>query len=299
MLPPLRSHCGRPGFPALSAMIGQQADRMTERQTVLIVGASAGIGRALANEFARKGYDLILVARRPEPLALAATEISSEFKIQTTHLALDATAIDAPDRITAAIDATGHRLAYAVIGIGVWEDGAAMALPRARLSHILESNVTAPHALAVTLIPRLAATGGLLFIGSLAGTLPLPWISAYAASKACLHANALALRQELAATGPGVSVLAPGFVRTDFVPRTTSLRLQSTLELLASSPETVARAAFRGLLANRSLIVPGLFWRALWLGMRCVPASLVAAVTRRLIAGGMAVPPTAPRDLPT
>lgn len=256
---------------------------MAEREAVLIVGGSAGIGLAIATEFACRGYDVILIARDIARLTAAAEQLTAAHGIRATTLAMDATLTDAPARLIDALNASKQRVLYAVIGIGVWRAGSAASLTAADLRHILECNVTAPHALAQALLPRLAPTGGLLVVGSLAGCIALPWLSAYAASKSCLHAQTLALRMELATTGPGVTVLAPGIVRTDFLPRTGDTRWQWLIDLVGSSPQTVARAAYLGLRSNQAMVVPGLLWRSLWLGMRLLPAPIVRRLTRRLL----------------
>jgi uncharacterized protein len=122
-----------------------------------------------------------------------------------------------------------------------------------------------------------------LFVGSLSGCLPVPWISAYAASKAGLHALVMALRQEQAGRTCNISLLAPGVVMTDFLPRVGQSRWQSLLDLLASSPETVARAAYRGFMADVAVIVPGMVWRFVWLGTRILPRPIIAWVSGILL----------------
>jgi hypothetical protein len=256
---------------------------MAQPGTVLVIGGSSGIGLAMAREYAAKGHALVLVARNEAKLASAVESLASSYRVPVRGLVLDAAAPGGPARVAEALGPADGSLRHAVIGLGLWHAGPVASTETAALRAALEANVVAQHALLRVLLPRLAPGGGLLFVGSLAGTLPLPWLSPYAASKACLHASVLALRQELAGSGHKVCLLAPGVVMTGFVPRSQDSRWRWLIELLASRPETVARAACRGLEADAAVIVPGLLWRLIWLGMRLVPSPILARLTRLLL----------------
>lgn len=249
---------------------------MESRGTVLIVGGSAGIGLATAHEFAAHGFDLLLVARGSDRLTVAAGAIRVRHFRKVAILALDATETGSPERIMAAIQDCPLPLRYAVIGVGAWNAGDQLETETDTLRSIIETNVVAPHALLRMIVPQLAPGGGILLISSLAGFLPLPWMSVYAASKSHLNSSTLALRQELHSSSVSVCLLAPGIVRTEFVPHARSARWRLLFNVIASSPETVAHSAFRGLVANVPVIVPGLLWRFMWFGIRILPSSLLA-----------------------
>lgn len=253
---------------------------MRARGTVAVIGGSRGIGLAIASEFAARGHDLVLVARDAARLDEAKAELVRRHESNVTVVALDAAADDAPARLLATLDAAGVRFQHAVIGLGQWHDGDCLDVTAAELRDLLTTNVVAPHAWCRALIPRLEAGGGLLVIGSLAGIVALPGLSAYAASKASLHSLVLALRQEQRGRGVHVSLLAPGVVATEFIPRSERTRLRLLADAIASPPETVARAGYLGLMADRPMIVPGFLWRALWIGHHVVPSRLVAWMSR-------------------
>ena len=253
------------------------------RRTALIVGGSRGIGRALADEFAGQGYDLLLVARSEFELQAQARRIMAHFGTRVEILALDAGDSDAPARIATALDAHAATLEYAVIGVGAWHVGALAGMPAAELQRIIGINVLVPLALQRAILAKLAPDGGLLFIGSLAGCMPLPWLATYAAAKANLHASVLALRQEMRGTAIKVCLLAPGAVATDFIPRADGQRWRWLVDVVASRPETVAHAAFRGLVSGVPVIVPGLLWRIAWLGMRILPGPLLQWIARHAL----------------
>lgn len=251
---------------------------MRGRETVLVVGGSAGIGLALAREFAGRGFDLVVVARGRERLEAACRKIADETGAVAEPLVLDAAGPEAPDRLAAALDGLGRRLRYAVIGLGVWQYGPAEGLTRARWTELLETGVVAHDALQKVLVPRLLPGGGILFIGSLAGLFPVPLFAGYVASKAALATFVLSLREELRSRGIRIGLLAPGIVATDFYPKSELPWLRRLVAVLASRPETVAKAGASGLIANEAVIVPGVLWRLAAIGARLVPRRVMTRV---------------------
>lgn len=244
----------------------------TRTGPALIVGGSTGIGLAIAREFAAQGHDLLLIARDAGQLTEAADDLRTAFPVGVHTLALDATADDAPARALAHLDTLGLPLDYAVVGLGTWQEGPLIDLLPADLRRLLDVNVVAQHAWQRALANRLPAGGGVLAVGSLAGLQTMPGMSAYAASKAGLHACTLALREEAASRGVGVSLLAPGAVRTRFLALDAHSRRGRLLDWFGSSPETVAHAAVLGLKSNTAVIVPGVLWRLLWFALKVLPA---------------------------
>lgn len=276
-------------------MVGHGAaenGRLTTRLG-LVIGGSGGIGLALANEIAMRGADVVIVGRDADRLAAACASVTAVHRVAATPVALDAAGPEAPAQLAEALDKIGRPLETAVIGIGRWQDGPVDSLSSDELDALFRTNVVAHQALARILLPRMEQDGGLLFVGSLAGILPLPWIGAYAASKASLHAMVLALRQEIADRGLRISLLAPGVVDTGFLPTPEKSWHRHLLALIATRPETVARAGYLGLRAGVPLIVPGLLWRGLWLGSHLVPSAL------RMRIVGLALSPLAPRAAAT
>ncbi|MFM9939401.1 MAG: SDR family NAD(P)-dependent oxidoreductase [Hyphomicrobiaceae bacterium] len=258
---------------------------MQDRGTVLVVGGSRGIGLAIARKFAVEGFDLFLVARKASALASAA-KMLEESGTRVATLAIDATEKAAPALILQALQQCPEALHYAVISIGAWRSGSTADLDEASLQALIDTNTVAPHLLQRSLMPILERQrGGILFVGSLAGCMPLPWLSAYAASKAHLHASVLSLREEMHGLGVNVCLLAPGAVRTEFISWSSDSRWRWFVELLASTPETVAQAAYCGLRSDVPLIVPGVLWRLVWLGIRILPAPVLRRLSRLVLRG--------------
>ena len=283
---------------------------MSDHLAAVIVGASKGIGLALAHEFAAQGHDVLMIARDGARLEAAAASIGNAHAVRVMSLAVDITHADAASRIDEAIRTHRLDVGYLVCNAGAWQAGSFHEVEPAAVERLLAVNILAHQALVRGLAPLLIAKGGgVLFVGSLAGMVPTPAFSSYGASKAFLHSAALAMREEVWQTGLTVSVLAPGIVATDFaaVPGT---RWKWLGDLAATSPATVARAGYRGLMSRTPIIVPGLPWRLLWIGMGAVPAGLLprlagAALWSRLLlapvkqlATMLSPPADAPPDAP-
>jgi uncharacterized protein len=265
---------------AHSASKAGGADAAALRPVALITGGSAGIGLAIAREFAAHGHDLLLVARDATKLEVAALTLARSFPVRIHLLALDVADADAVTRINRELLESGLTVAWLVNNAGTWLAGAICDSRPEDLEAALSTNVVAAHRLTRAVLPGMLerGIGAILNVGSLAGMAPAPGFALYPASKAFLHDMTIALREELRDTGVTVSLLSPGMVRTSFVGGETGGR--SWLSWLQSSPETVARAAYRGMISAQATIVPGLVWRLIWLGMRILPVRTTAWVLR-------------------
>jgi len=183
---------------------------MTERGSIVVTGASSGIGRAVALALAEAGYPVLAAMRRPEALATA------------TGLPVEALPLDLADpasveAFAAAVLARGPLRAL-VNAAGVPCLGAIEELPEARLRAAMEVNffgtLTLCQAVAGAL--RRQGSGSIINVSSSLGAAALPLYGGYCASKAALEAASEALRHELAPFGVAVRLLRPGLVATAF-----------------------------------------------------------------------------------
>jgi uncharacterized protein len=263
----------RPDPAALAAYAGL-------RPVAVITGASDGIGFELARQFARTSHDLLLIARRPEPLEQAASAIRAEFKVDAATLALDVTASDALARIDAALS---ERHAYADILVnsaGVGLAGPFLEQEPEAIDRLVELNVRALTSLTRHYLAAMRARGrgGVLNVASLGGYVPGPYQAAYYASKAYVISLSEALAAETAGEGVRVCVLAPGPVATQFHAR---MRGQSGLYLSmipVSKPATVARLGYLGFSLGWRVTIPGLIAPFLALAMRLVPHRILIPI---------------------
>ena len=253
---------------------------MTERVT-LITGASAGIGAELARIFAANGHRVALVARRAERLTALATEITAAGGTAPIVIPCDLEAADAGDKIAAALAAADVEVEYVVNNAGYGLFGNAVDLDRDSLLGIVAVNVRALTDLSLRFSDSLIRNrGGIINIGSIAGFLPGPGMAVYYASKAYVLSFTEALRQELAPHGVRVTVVCPGPVPTEFQTRA-GFRPGFDSAVLNVSPAEVARQAYRGLMANKRAVLPGLGIKAVPLLLRLFPRGFILAAVGR------------------
>lgn len=220
----------------------------------LITGASSGLGLAMAEALARRGRDLLLVARQREPLEAIALELTQRFGVEVLFRACD---LGEPLRLSGfllELEESGRRIDLLVNCAGIRSYGPFMAQEWAIEQDLIELNVLALTRLCHVLGNLMAVQGGgqILNVASLAAFQPGPWMASYSASKAYVLHLSEALRDELKRTGVKVSVLCPGPVRSASreIPR-----LEGSSQVL--SPEEVALYTVRALDKNRAVIIPG------------------------------------------
>jgi short-subunit dehydrogenase len=176
-------------------------------KTVLLTGATGGLGRAMGEALADRGASLVLSSRKAEALNELASSLPGEHRVVPADLAEDGSA----ERLAEAAGNVDGLVANAGLpGTGRIEDFSPEELKRA-----LRVNLEAPMLLARELAPAMRGRGDghLVFVSSLAGKAPSPRSGVYAATKFGLRGFALCLRADLSGTGVGVSIVAPGFIR--------------------------------------------------------------------------------------
>ncbi len=232
-----------------------------QRRVTIVTGASSGIGAAVAEELAARGDALVLAARRREALdALAFRLDPSGSRVR----AVTADLTRPEDRTRLVAEATGAfgrvdvlvNNAGATVQRGFWWDDPDPL-------RVVRINLEAPIELTRLVLPewRARGAGHVVFVGSVAGRVPSNGI--YSASKFGIRGFALSLRRELLGSGVQVSLVSPGFVRTE---------MTRGVSLPMPGPEGVARAVAGVLRAPRAEVtVPGVY-RALATLERLFPA---------------------------
>jgi len=253
---------------------------VTERVT-LITGASAGIGTELARVFAANGHRVALVARRADRLTTLAGEIAAAGGAAPIVIPCDLEQPDAGDKIAAALVAAGVEVEYVVNNAGFGLFGNAIEFDRAQQLGIIAVNVRALTDLSLRFSEHLIRhRGGVLNVGSIAGFLPGPGMAVYYATKAYVLSFTEALRQELAPQGVRVTVLCPGPVPSEFQQRA-GFEPGFDSAILNVAAADVAREGYRGLMANKRAVLPGLGIKIVPLLLRLVPRSFVLAAVGR------------------
>jgi short-subunit dehydrogenase len=249
---------------------------VTERVT-LITGASAGIGTELARVFAANGHRVALTARRADRLRQIADEITASGGKSPILIPCDLEHADSGNQIETALQAAGVEVDHLVNNAGFGLFGQAVELDRATQLGIIDVNVRAMSDLTLRFAPSVIRhRGGILNVGSIAGFLPGPGMAMYYASKAFVLSFTEALRQEMKPLGVRVTVLCPGPVPTEFQSRA-GFRPGFDASILDVPAADVARQGYRGLMANKRAVLPGLGIKAVPLLLRFCPRGFILA----------------------
>ena len=187
-------------------------------QTVLITGASSGIGRSLATALAARGSSLVLIARRADRLEALAAELRATHRVQVTAIPFDLAAPDAGTGLRDAAASRGITVTSLVNNAGFGTFGQFTDEDPARLAQEIAVDVSAPVQLCHAFLPQLVAAGSgfLVNVASMAAYTPTPRMAVYGAAKAFVLSFTESLWAELRGTGLTVFALSPGATSTEF-----------------------------------------------------------------------------------
>ena len=246
------------------------------RPATLITGASEGIGLAIAERIARGGGPVVLIARRPGPLALAAAHLERRHGAAVTTLAVDITAQDAVARIDDHLARHGLYADTLVNNAGVGLGGPFDSHSAAQIANLIDTNISALTLLTRRFLPDMCVRGrgGIINIASLGGYAPGPNQATYYASKAFVIALTRAVAYESRGLGVRVSVVCPGPVETEFHSRMGSDTALYRYLLRGLPPATVARAACWSYRWGWRVVHPGVLTPVLALAMRLSPGAV-------------------------
>lgn len=224
-------------------------------RSALVTGASSGIGEVMATMLADAAVDTVVVARRADRLRAIAERYPN-----VEVLCADLTD---PSGVAAVVDRIGDAarpVDLVVNNAGFGTNGMFHELDPDRLDREIELNIAAltrlSHAALAAMVPR--RRGWLLNVSSIAGFQSAPRLAVYAATKAYVTSLSESLHEEVQGSGVHVTALCPGLTKTEFqsVSNTSSYADQFP-DLAWTSPELVARTGLDGVVANRTLAVPG------------------------------------------
>lgn len=174
------------------------------RPVALIVGATGGIGRACARGLAEDGYELLLTARRTEPLRELAAELGALWEAGDS----------ASEEDVARIVDRAPRINLVVHAAGIMQGTFVRSQQAETFDAVLRTNLRSAYLVAAAAVPRMSAGGRLIFISSTAGLKGMPGLTAYSAAKAGMNAMAQALAGELERDGINVHLVTPAPVDT-------------------------------------------------------------------------------------
>ena len=227
-------------------------------ETVLITGASAGIGWELARQFAADKSNLVLVARRRERLEELAAELRKQHGVEALVVPADLGRADAPQAIADQLVRDGLAIDVLVNNAGFGALGPVAELDVGRQLEMIQVNVAALTHLTRLLLPAMIERrrGGVLNIGSTAAFQAGPFMAVYYATKAYVVSFSEALADELASTGVTVTCLCPGPTVTEFA-ETAKMGDALLFKLQTMTAQAVAQIGYRAFRRGKLLVVPG------------------------------------------
>lgn len=244
----------------------------------LITGAAGGLGRAMACECARRGYDLFLTDLSDKQLEGISIGISRRYGVNVYSQACDLTNPESVDTLFACLDSMGIKPDMLLNIAGVDFEGSFAGRDSKRINDIVQLNVAATLKVTHSMLERKQEGKPLyiLNVSSLASINPIPLKATYAASKRFLLDFSIALGQELKSDNVRVMALCPGGLATTkealagissqgFWGNATTNRL-----------ETVARRSVSGVLSGRRVYIPGVLNRVFSIAGRLLPATWIA-----------------------
>ncbi len=247
------------------------------KQTVLITGASSGLGLALAHRFAKEGYDLILTARSADKLVAAKAELEAAYGVGVTPIPHDLGAPCAAQTLMAAVQAQGLTVDILVNNAGFGDFGAFADSDIDKQSAMVQLNVSALMELTHAVLPmmRQKGRGKILNVASIAAFQQGPFMSVYYATKAFVLSFSQALARELKGSGITVTALCPGPIDTGFVEAADLGRSKLFRSMPVSTAEQVADYGYKALMKGKTVAVHRVLNKLLVFCVRFAPRSLV------------------------
>ncbi len=253
-------------------------------ETVLVTGASSGIGAELARVFARNGSALVLTARSVDKLEVLAKELREKHGVAVRVVPGDLAAADGPRRLLERLAQASVQVDVLVNNAGYGGFGAFVETEWGDKAGMLQLNVVSLTELTQRLLPGMVARkrGGVLNVASTAAFQPGPLTAVYSASKAYVLSFSEAVAEEVAASGVTVTALCPGATVTGFAAR--AAMQASRLFQAKGLPDaaTVAQAGYDGFRRGAAVVIPGLQNRFLAQSVRFMPRRWVTRVVRRM-----------------
>jgi len=267
---------------------GRASDRPTNKgsqgQWVLITGASAGIGEALAGKFAAGGFDLVLAARSKDKLARLAAKLSKKHGIAAEVAQIDLAKPGAPRDLFNELAARGLDIDVLVNNAGVLEMGAFKTQSPETLGDMIRLNTVALTELAALFVPPMAKrkSGRVLNVASVASFQPVPSLAVYAGTKAFVLSLTESLAEELKSDGVTVTALCPGITETNMFGtiKSSNERTEKIPSFLVGDVQEVAQEGYDACIKGDVVRVPGLAYAMTTSIGRAAPRWLT-----RLVAG--------------
>jgi uncharacterized protein len=249
--------------------------------TVLITGASGGIGYELAKLFARDHHNLVLVARSSDKLTQVAAELRAQ-NVTVKTFALDLATPPAPKFLFDQLQTEGIAIDILINNAGFGAFGEFAQMSNEEIFGQIQLNITTLTELTRLFLPAMLArrTGRIMNVASTAGFQPGPLMAVYYATKAYVISFSEALANEVRNSGVTVTCFCPGATHTGFAKRAGNDKSRLVKQLGAMNVEKVALDGYRAVMEGRSLTISGAHNWLVAQSTRFTPRKMVTAISR-------------------
>ena len=248
-------------------------------QWVIVTGASSGLGKALAFEFAAGGFNVLLTGRNEAALGQVAAECSRKHRVESEVVAADLSHMDGIDKLVAAVASKPRRYEVLVNNAGFGIHGAFASTEIDDNVRLLNVQLTAALKLTQAVLPSMVSrrSGRILNVASVYSFSPVPFQSVYSACKAFLLSFSSSLENELKETGVTVTVFCPGITQTEFRSRAGIAEKSKSSGMTA---QAAARIAYEGTMRGKHIVVPGFVNRVFVLLAQWLPGNSITSFVR-------------------
>lgn len=258
--------------------------------TVLITGASSGIGEAFAHVAAGEGHPLILVARSEAELHRVRGVVIARYAVPVSIVVLDLGKPGTGDTLANELEARKLVPDIVINNAGFGLVGKAAELSREDQLRMIDLNVRGLTDITLRFLPQMIAKGrgGVINVASTAGFMPGPNMAVYFATKAFVVSFTDALYEETKGTGVTLTTLSPGPVETGFQRRAGMKQARALSRMIPKSAMVVAQAGWAGFKDGERLVVPGAMNKLAAYALRGAPRRLILPVIKRAMGAAKA-----------
>jgi short-subunit dehydrogenase len=251
----------------------------------LITGASTGIGKAIAEELARRGHHVLLIARSEDQLSRIAGELATTYGVKTAYYATDLTSNTAAVSIFRWCQQNNYQVNVLVNNAGYGLSGPFEKYSIEENLNMMQLNMATLVEMCQLFLPvlRNQPKAYIMNIASTAAYQAVPGLSLYAATKAFVLSFSRGLRQELQKTGIQVTCISPGATATDFTVRAQiGEKGLKTAEKVNMTPQDVGKIAVNSMLEGKAEVITGFINKLGTFLVKILPKSLVEKAAMRI-----------------
>lgn len=250
----------------------------------LVTGASSGFGVDFATQLAECGANLVLAARRTEPMEALAAELRSQYGVKVIVEGIDLAHNGIGTALKARLDAYGVAVDVLINNAGFGVYGSFVDAPLDKITEMLQLNMLSLTELTHVFANDMAKRGGgqILLVASIGGYQATPGYAAYAATKAYVLLLGEALHSELASRNVNVSVVSPGVAATGFL-AASGQKTTPYQRMMMMQPKDVVASGLKAMFERRASVIPGMGNKITIFSNRFAPRSLQRKVAQQLM----------------